>query len=242
MKLSPTFIFTVFMFLAHANTSVCAAVTFQQPPAERQFKANFKENYSGRKYNYEGQAVTSTTSPTKGTPSKYSSNNPNLKDEDNASNFSFNFNGLNWIFVIILIIAVVYLAYILLNDGGSKLFSSKSQKKINSYDDITAKNIAEIDIKTLITNAENATDYRLAIRYYYLLVLKELARKNFIKFEDDKTNADYMQDLANQKFNREFAYTSYLYNYTWYGEFDLNPTQYQTAKNRFVELIKKVNS
>lgn len=242
MKLNPVIIFTILMFLVNTNTLVCTTTALQQPPTERQFNANFKDRYSGRKYNYEGTEVVSPTSPTKGTPSKYSDKKPDLKDENNVSNFSYNFNGLNWLFVVILIIAVVFLAYTLLNDGGSKLFSSKSNKKIQTYDDINSKNIAQVDIKTLITNAENANDYRLAIRYYYLLVLKELAQKNFIIYEDDKTNADYMQAIATQKFNKDFAYTSYLYNYTWYGEFDLSPMQYQTAKTRFVELIKKVNT
>ncbi|MGC1632952.1 MAG: DUF4129 domain-containing protein, partial [Gelidibacter sp.] len=135
-----------------------------------------------------------------------------------------------------------YLAYTLLNDGSSKLFSSRNNERLKSYGQITAENIKHADIKALIANAENTNDYRLAIRYYYLLVLKQLTLKNFIKYADDKTNADYMNAIAAEKFSKDFAYTSYIYNYTWYGEFALDVKQYQMAKTSFVQLIKEINA
>ena len=242
MKLKLALTLTIGMLLFNVQNSIWAASSMQEPQSERQFDEGFKKNYSGKKYNYEGKAEVRSTSSKHGTPSKYSENKPYVKEDNTSSNFSFNFNALNFLFIIILFLAVGYLAYTLLNDGSSKLFSSKKNTKINSYDEITTDNIARADIKTLITKAENKNDYRLAIRYYYLLVLKQLTLKNYIKYEDDKTNADYLNDIASHKFSKEFAYTSYIYNYTWYGEFDLDLKQYQLAKGSFVELIKEVNS
>ncbi|TDU39590.1 hypothetical protein BXY82_1617 [Gelidibacter sediminis] len=241
MKLNLTLIFLVCTFLHNANTSLWAETTLQQPPTERQFNDGFKESYSGRKYNYKGAPKARSTSAHQQHNAEYSEDQPYIPEES-ADGFSFNLNGLNWVFVVILFLAVGYLAYTLLNDGSSKLFSSRKNTQINSFTDISAENIAHVDIKTLIKNAENTNDYRLAIRYYYLLVLKHLTLKNFITFEEDKTNADYMQAIASQKFSKDFAYTSYIYNYTWYGEFALNAEQYQLAKESFVQLIKKVNS
>lgn len=243
MKLNRILFFMACMLLLQVNFSLWASSNVQQPQAERQFNEGFKDNYSGRKFNYEGKAIVgATTTPNESNPSKYSKNEPSIKEDNNSNDFSFAFDSLNWVFIAILFIAVGYLAYTLLNDGSSKLFSSRKNEKLKSYGEITAENIAQADIKALIANAENKNDYRLAIRYYYLLVLKHLTLKNFIKYEDDKTNADYMNAIASQKFNKGFAYTSYIYNYTWYGEFDLNMQQYQTAKASFVELIKEVNS
>ena len=51
-----------------------------------------------------------------------------------------------------------------------------------------------------------------------------------------------MNAIASQKFSKDFAYTSYIYNYTWYGEFALDMKQYELAKGSFVQLIKEVNS
>ena len=230
------------MLLLNVNTSLWASATMQQPQTERQFNEGFKNNYSGRKYNYDGKAEVRPTTSKHGKPSQYSENKPYVKEDNNSDDLSFNFNAFSWLFILILILAVGYLAYTLLNDGSSKLFSSRKNEKLNSNDEITAENIAHADIKTLITNAENTNDYRLAIRYYYLLVLKQLTLKNFIKYEDDKTNADYMNAIASQKFSKDFAYTSYIYSYTWYGEFALDMKQYELAKGSFVQLIKAVNS
>ncbi|MBJ7880859.1 hypothetical protein [Gelidibacter salicanalis] len=228
-------------FLLNANASLWANSAMQQPQVERQFNDGFKESYSGRKYNYNGTAKTRPSSAHQNHNSEYSEDQPYIP-EKNPDGFSFNFKTLNWVFVFILILAVGYLAYTLLNNGSSKLFSSKNNSQLNPSTDISAKNIAHADIRMRIKNAENTHDYRLAIRYYYLLVLKQLTLKNFITYEDDKTNADYMQAIASQKFSKDFAYTSYIYNYTWYGEFDLDVKQYQLAKQRFVQLIKKVDS
>ena len=242
MKLHLTLIFTVCMILLHGNTSLWANISVQQPQNERQFKEGFKDKYTGRKYNYEGKATVRSSSSKHADGSKYSQNRPYANEDNNADNFSFDFSVFNWLFILILIIAVAYLAYTLLNDGSSKLFSSRSNEKLNSYGEITAENIVHADIKALINDAEKTNDYRLAIRYFYLLVLKQLTLKNFIKYEDDKTNADYMHAIASQKFSKDFAYTSYIYDYTWYGEFDLNKQQYQLAKDSFVKLIKEVSS
>lgn len=241
MKFQRTLIFTVFLTLLNGQTFLWAENFVQQPQHERQFKEGFKDNYSGRKYNYDGKAKVHPTQSKQGNASKYSQNKPYVNDDNDADNFSWDFSVFNWVFLIILIIAVPYLAYTLLNEGNSRLFRLRKNEKLQS-DEITAENIAQTDIKALITTAEKTNDYRLAIRYYYLLVLKQLNLKNFIKFEEDKTNADYMKAIASHKFSKNFAYTSYIYDYTWYGEFLLNSDQYQSVKNSFVQLIKEINS
>lgn len=242
MKINLTLIVTISMILLIGNTPLWANISVQQPQNERQFKEGFKDKYTGRKYNYEGKATVRPSSSKHADGSKYSQNRPYANEDNDTDNFSFDFSVFNWLFILILIIAVGYLAYTLLNDGSSKLFSSRNNEKLNSHGEITAENIVHADIKALINDAEKTNDYRLAIRYFYLLVLKQLTLKNFIKYEDDKTNADYMHAIASQKFSKDFAYTSYIYDYTWYGEFDLNKQQYQLAKDSFVKLIKEVSS
>ncbi len=231
----------VFIVETNYNRSFATSIV-QEPQTERAFDKNFKDKYSGSKYNYEGEKVVSSSGAGNGSASgsEYKEDSPYIKEDNNSSNISVGFNPINTLFIIILILAVVYLAYTLLNDGSSGLFNSRSHKKLNKYGEITAENIENADIASLINDAENQNDYRLAIRYYYLLVLKTLAVKNYIKFEDDKTNADYLNEIESQKFSKGFAYTSYLYNYIWYGEFPLNTEQYSTAKSNFQNFLNQV--
>ncbi|GFZ88095.1 hypothetical protein GCM10011531_19520 [Aquaticitalea lipolytica] len=231
----------VFIVETNYNRSFATSIA-QEPQTERAFDKDFKDKYSGSKYNYEGKKVVNSSGEGNGSASgsEYKEDSPYIKEDNNSSNISVGFNPINTLFIIILILAVVYLAYTLLNDGSSGLFNSRSHKKLNKYGEITAENIENADIASLINDAENQNDYRLAIRYYYLLVLKTLAVKNYIKFEDDKTNADYLNEIESQKFSKGFAYTSYLYNYIWYGEFPLNTEQYSTAKSNFQNFLNQV--
>ncbi|TXE10568.1 hypothetical protein ES711_01290 [Gelidibacter salicanalis] len=240
MKFNLTLIFIVLGSLLHANTSARTKYAVQQPINERRFNQKFKESYSGRKYNYDGIAKSRPASQ-QHQNADYSEEQPYVV-EDEADGFNFNFNVYNWLLIGILIMAVGYLIYTLLNNGSSRLFSTKTNSKLIHPTEFSVENIAHTDIKALIESAENTNDYRLAVRYYYMLVLKHLTLKNFITYAEDKTNEDYLYAMASQKFSKDFAYTSYIYNYTWYGEFALNAEQYQVAKQQFVQLIKKVNS
>ncbi|UKM66101.2 hypothetical protein GSB9_02674 [Flavobacteriaceae bacterium GSB9] len=213
----------------------------QQPQNPRQFDSDFKERYSGNKYNYEGVDIVSKTPSGSGEYEDYKKTEDPRKEEDNQDFFSINLGPLSWLFYLAIIGAVIFLVYILLNEGSSGLFSRNRNQSINIYNEITADNIEDTDIDAFILNAEKTGDYRLAIRYYYLLVLKHLSLKNHIKFEDDKTNSEYLNEIYDKPFSKDFEYTSYLYNYIWYGEFPLNANAYQKAKTNFATLLKQVN-
>jgi len=215
--------------------------THQSPENQHQFDENFKDKYSGRKYKYEGkETIDENLNPVDAEGSKYQNADPNIREENDYNENSFNLSFINYVFIFALIAAVVYLLYILFNEGSSGLFSSRGQQKLNNFNEITSETIENIDVLSLIDNAEKEQDFRLAIRYYYILVLKTLSLKKLIIIEDDKTNSEYLNEIAHLKFSNHFAYTSYLYNYIWYGEFPLNIDQYYTAKQSFNTLLNDV--
>ncbi len=212
----------------------------QTPDSQRTFDNDFKDRYRSDKYNYEGTKIVSETPSGSGNYEDYKNEEAKRKEQNNSDSISINLGPLAWIFYIAIAGAVIFLVYILINEGGSNLFSSNRNKTLNNFEEITAENIENADIITLIKNAENDDDYRLAIRYYYLLVLKTLSLKNYIKFEDDKTNNEYLIEVSDKPFSKDFQYTSYLYNYIWYGEFPINLNNYITAKTNIETLLKQV--
>ncbi len=226
------------MFCCYQTTSSFNSV--QEPEQIREFDEGFKRRYSGSKYNYEGKKVVTKTPQGSGNYEDYKSGKPKLKEKNNQDGITINLGPLGWLFYLAIAIAVIYLVYILLNEGGTGLFSSRNNKTLNDYDEITAENIEHADIHALIKNAENDNNYRLAIRYYYLLVLKTLSLKKHIKFEDDKTNSEYLNEISEKPFSEKFAYTSYLYNYIWYGKFTVDVEQYTKAKGHFLTLLNQV--
>ncbi|MFB9056377.1 hypothetical protein ACFFU9_06425 [Mariniflexile ostreae] len=227
-----------FFFQNHIGFAVSHT---QHPQYNNQFDTDFKTRYSGSKYDYNGQDIIGHTASGSGEIADYKNQKNKTKVKNNEDVLSMNLGALDWLFIIALIGAVGYLAFLLLNEGGSGLFSRRQHQKLNKSGEITAENIENTNIQSLINIAENDKDYRLAIRYHYLLVLKTLSLKKLIKFEDDKTNADYLNELSHQPFVEKFSYTLYLYNYTWYGEFDVDNHQYNTAKTNFTNLLNAIS-
>ena len=141
--------------------------------------------------------------------------------------------------VIVLVIYLIVKAII--NKEGQWIFGRNSDKKRIDHSEIE-KNLHRIDFEKLIQGTLETGEMRLSIRYYYLWLLKSMAEKNWIVWDIEKTNSDYLYELKNQSQKDEFAYLSYLYNYIWYGEFDLDEGTFAKAKTAFEKTIKSIGN
>ncbi|WP_034258742.1 DUF4129 domain-containing protein [Altibacter lentus] len=96
------------------------------------------------------------------------------------------------------------------------------------------------DIKNLIQKALEEKDYRMAVRYSYLLILKQLSDAHLIDYEFDKTNSDYIAEMASGPLNLQFQKVTNLYDYIWYGSFTVTETDYQVAQRTFQKLEQQL--
>lgn len=92
------------------------------------------------------------------------------------------------------------------------------------------------DIQQLIKNALADQNYRLAIRYYYLYILQLLSEREMIDWQQQKTNDDYLEELSESVLKNEFGKATLLYDYVWYGEFELDQSRYEKAEIVFTSL------
>ena len=137
----------------------------------------------------------------------------------------------------LIIIYVIYMiAKLILNKEGQWVFGKSSTKKIIHDDDIE-KNLIHVNFEKLIKKTLKEGDNRLAIRYYYLWVLKRLSEKNIIEWHAEKTNTDYAYEIKSVDLKTDFQYLSYLYNYIWYGEFEMNNHTFEHAQKAFERTI-----
>lgn len=143
-------------------------------------------------------------------------------------------------YVVIFILVVFFIVKAIINKEGKWVFGKSSDKSIIPVTDIE-NNIYEADFKSLIASAESENNYRLAIRYYYLYLLKNLSQSGIIEYDVEKTNSDYYYEISSETKKKEFSYTSYLYNYIWYGEFDIDQNQFLKAKTAFNKFLDSVN-
>ena len=108
--------------------------------------------------------------------------------------------------------------------------------------EMVEENIHTIDFKEIIQQSKSNKEYRLTIRYYYLWLLKSLSDKEIIEWDIEKTNSDYLYEIKNSAIKSQFEYVSYLYNYIWYGEFELDEVTFIKAKKAFDNLINSLGA
>ncbi|MGL2967000.1 DUF4129 domain-containing protein [Flavobacterium sp. XGLA_31] len=144
---------------------------------------------------------------------------------------------------IIAVLIVVYVIYlivkIILNKEGEWVFGKSTTKKIIHDDDIE-KNLIHVDFEKLIKETLKSGDSRLVIRYYYLWTLKQLSERSLIEWHADKTNSDYLYEIQSADLKTDFQYLSYLYNYIWYGEFEINEQMFLQAQKAFENTLKSI--
>ena len=92
------------------------------------------------------------------------------------------------------------------------------------------------DINALISEAIKQRNYRLAIRYYYLLSLKKLSQSHIISWEQQKTNEDYISEIQALNLKSDFTNITRIYDYVWYGEFAIDALKFETLKSQFESL------
>jgi len=96
------------------------------------------------------------------------------------------------------------------------------------------------DLPNLIKNAVAQKNYRLAVRYYYLLILQKLSNSEIIDWQQQKTNKDYIREIESAPLKQKFTSGTYLYDFVWYGNFELNESEFAKAEYQFNELTKLI--
>ncbi len=151
------------------------------------------------------------------------------------------YNIVEILIYLILIATALYIIIRLFVGSQASSFFTKKSKELAPLT-FEEEHIEKINLDELISNALQQNDYRLAIRYMYLKMLKDLSVKNLIDWHFEKTNIDYYNELKSTALQQNFKTVSYLYEHIWYGEFKLDDSAYYSAKKEFDNLKKSINT
>lgn len=139
------------------------------------------------------------------------------------------------IYVLLGLLALYLLIRFLTGERASAIF----RKDATSFArfDLSEEHIENIDLDALLGDAVAHKNYRSAIRFQYLKVLKTLSQKQIIIWHYEKTNLDYEKEINAPKMKGLFKEVSYLYDHIWYGQQDIDEQKYHVAETRFNLLI-----
>jgi hypothetical protein len=141
--------------------------------------------------------------------------------------------------VVALVVFILY--YILKNtrlDAKLKTTTIQVADMVKQVEDI-----AEIDIDGLLAKARAEGNFKLAVRLYYLSLLKKLNTLEIIAWKKDKTNHDYLSELFSRDYHfDEMKRLTRTYEEVWYGEHVLTPESFQQISARFETLDQKLHT
>lgn len=224
------------------NFAHASALTPQQTVQEdtsdvqpKEYDENFKDRYDSTEYVYEQEKSNGWFSRLVDWLEETVQDWFDFDSRQSASNFLGEMTNL--VYVLIIIVVVFFIVRAIMNGEGRWVFGKRSDKKIVNHEDVET-NIHIVNFKKLIAQAVTNNDYRLAVRYQYLDMLKKLSAAEIISYDPEKTNLEYTYEIKNDSMREQFQYTSYLYNYVWYGEFIIDKEQYEQAAESFNLILK----
>jgi preprotein translocase subunit SecG len=152
--------------------------------------------------------------------------------------------------IIIVSVIVILLLFFRSEVGG--LVRPKTVSTAFSFSDVT-EDISGIDFGRRISDALGTNDYRLAIRWHYLKILFLLDKNRIINFVPFKTNIDYGNEIRNFENNIgttgakgknlyvTFRELSRVYEFVWYGKFDIDKNDYSKHAEEFLRFENQIN-
>lgn len=216
------------------------AIGFSQVQSDSLFHnsrkfGNLKEKYTDNDFNYTEKTKIDTSAWDR----FWSAVGQFLRDLFDFGNGAKALSGIEIAMKIIAFLVIIFVIYlivkVIINKEGGWIFG-KSAKKIK-VSEITEEDIHSMDFSSAITKAKNEKNLRLANRYYYLWLLKSFSDKEIIEWDIEKTNADYLNEISNLELKNEFQFLSYVYEHSWYGEFELSKTDFERTETTFQKLI-----
>lgn len=129
---------------------------------------------------------------------------------------------------------VIFLLYKFFFSGRQFIINSKEDsKEENNVISYVEKNLMDVDINSYIQTAVESNNYALAIRYQQLLNIQLLAKKNFISWEQSKTNLELMDEIEETELKTDFKKCTSLFEYVWFGDFAITAEKFTEISNQF---------
>lgn len=165
------------------------------------------------------------------------------KENDLPSLPSFNFNQgvLKVVVVTLVILALVFLLWKIF---GNKKFLRNSKIKNGEFSflDEAEENLEESDLERFLREALEKKQYKIAVRIYYLMSIKELMLQNFIVWKKNKTNFEYLTEMRERQEFEHFHSLTRAFEIVWYGDVEIEEKEFAVLSPSFSNFIRSIKS
>ncbi|QNA42730.1 DUF4129 domain-containing protein [Lacibacter sediminis] len=137
----------------------------------------------------------------------------------------------------LLIGALLFVLYrVFLSDRG--LFASPLRNKKLLVEE--EKFTDDVYLDQQLQQAIKEGNYRLGIRFLYLQSLNKLSERGWLQLSPDKTNYQYVRELAKPQLKNTFSRITLHYEYAWYGDFVIEQHVFEPIKKEFEQFHQTI--
>ncbi len=166
------------------------------------------------------------------------------KPEKNRGSANWNFDLIGGIIKFLIIaLGIGLIVFILVKVLSTNSIFAKKDKNISSkaaiYDlEEIEENLMETELDGSIQKAIDDGNYALAIRLYYLSIIRELSLAKALDWKKEKTNFQYLRELNNHPLKDSFKNATNVFERIWYGEEELPANRFRAIVPEFEQLLE----
>ena len=143
---------------------------------------------------------------------------------------------------ILIIVVALLLGFVLFKVFGGQISNTKIGKQKTYRIEEIEDAIHETDLERYLREAIANKEYRIAIRIYYLMAIKALSEREWIKWKKDKTNNQYLFEMSTRPNYSGFRDITRLFEFAWYGEMTVDEGHFQLLDPKFKAFLKQINT
>ena len=100
--------------------------------------------------------------------------------------------------------------------------------------------LPETDLERFLREALTQQNYTLAVRLYFLQIIKGLSDKGAIHWSIEKTNRDYLREMRSHRLEQAFRQATRQFERIWYGNVPLTPSGFALVEPEFKSLLQAI--
>lgn len=139
--------------------------------------------------------------------------------------------------ILILFVLVIFLVYQLIKNAKPPVKGLKVQSIDKNWNPTI---ISKTELELLLESALEKEDYREGVRIYFNFILKELIKKGWIKWKQEKTNYSYILEMKSRSNSHLFEECVRIYDLVWYGEYQLSKSDFEEIQPVLLSYYKLI--
>jgi hypothetical protein len=141
---------------------------------------------------------------------------------------------IRYLFIGLLVLLFVLLILRLLNVPLFFFLSFSRKEKIPGLEFLASGRELETgELERMLELYRENGAYREAVRVLYLLYLKKLEYRGFVRIRTFKTNREYCSEITDLNHRDVFKRLSRIYEFIWFGQFNPDQHQFETIEKDF---------